>query len=188
VQAQDCSSAARLLVVVARHVLLHTLPHGLVLAGGAADHAAAHATLQQRMEALGRCLRVVQIALEGSTGNSFEHTSCATLTLLIWGFRKHTRCVEADTLPCRHMSWATQEGTFTHLVGAIGGASRQLLLHTLAQRLVLAPVLASHSRVLARHARILACTQESFSHEEQRLLVRLDDILQKRADCFDAAC
>ena len=37
----------------------------------------------------------------------------------------------------------------THLVRAVGGASGQLLLHALAQRLVLAHVLARHARVLA---------------------------------------
>jgi hypothetical protein len=61
-------SAACLLVVVARHVLLHALPHRLVLAGGAADHSATHPTLQQHVEALVHCLFVVQIALESSTG------------------------------------------------------------------------------------------------------------------------
>ena len=46
VQARDSGSGACLLVVVAGHVLLHALPHCLVLAGGAADHSAAHPTLQ----------------------------------------------------------------------------------------------------------------------------------------------
>ena len=54
------ASTAHLLVVAAGHVLLHTLPHGLVLAGGAADHPAAHPTLQQHVQALWRCSLTVR--------------------------------------------------------------------------------------------------------------------------------
>ena len=65
-RAQDTCFTAHLLVVVTGHVLLHTLPHRLVLAGGAADHAAAHPTLQQRMQNLSALLLWAELTLGGS--------------------------------------------------------------------------------------------------------------------------
>ena len=61
VQAEDVGSAACLLVVVARHVLLHTLSHRLVLAGSAADHSTAHPTLRQHGQDLRVYLLVVRV-------------------------------------------------------------------------------------------------------------------------------